>query len=79
MIRSELVQHLAEANPSLSLREVEAIVRPNSEVGMPLKELSRLMVAVGPGLEELAPDRLQSVLGRVADIARGLEDTAREA
>ena len=46
---------------------------------MPLKELSRLMVAVGPGLEELAPDRLQSVLGRVADIARGLEDTAREA
>ncbi len=26
MIRSELVQHLADTNPELSLREVEAIV-----------------------------------------------------
>ncbi|WP_314302278.1 hypothetical protein [Kocuria palustris] len=76
-----LLPHLVEglSRPSSTSREVEAIVRPISEVGMPLKELSRLMVAVGPGLEELAPDRLQSVLGRVADIARGLEDTAREA
>ena len=62
-----------------SAREVEAIAQPLSEVGMPLRELSRLMIAAGPGLEELAPDRLRLVLGRAADVARGLEDTAREA
>ena len=60
-------------------REVEAVAQPFSEVGMSLTELSRLMIAPGPGLEELAPDRMRLVLGRAADVARGLEDTAREA
>ena len=76
-----LLPHLLDglSRPFSTSREVEAIAQPFSEVGMSLTELSRLMIAPGPGLEELAPDRLRLVLGRAADVARGLEDTAREA
>lgn len=76
-----LLPHLLDglSRPFSTAREVEAVAQPFSEVGMSLTELSRLMIAPGPGLEELAPDRMRLVLGRAADVARGLEDTAREA
>lgn len=77
---SLLLPHLADrlTQPFSTAREVEAIAQPLSEVGVPLRELSRLMIAVGPGLEDLSPDRLPVVLGRAADLAHGLEETARE-
>lgn len=59
-------------------QEVESIAGPWAEVGLPLRELSRLMIAAGPGLEDLPPAELPVVLARAADVARGLEETARE-
>ncbi|WP_144793219.1 hypothetical protein [Kocuria palustris] len=60
-------------------QHVEAVAGPWTDLGLPQRELSRLMIAAGPGLEDTDPGSLAMTLGRAADIARELEETAREA
>lgn len=64
--------------PFSAVRAVEAIAGPWQDVGIPLAQLSRLMIAVGPGLEDTDPRRVRTAAARAAETAHGLQQTALE-